>query len=611
MDGPSVFGWLTSQFGADPLAGALAPQGVGGSQGSPAARQRLERFEHTPWFQGILDMLWPAIRGAVEHELLEGSVALKLASAVPGLRFSTASLGNEPPQLHGARTVPGEQTGSMCTIFDLGFHAGSTINICIALGPVRASIRELTFRGRLCLYCVGIKPRKPVISGLRFFFTNQPTLSFQFGGLAAALPMNAEKLRMLVLKVISDKFVLPHVRSLHLDVISGAFAEAGFLPYHKLHSPAPHGLLRLCVMGLDGFPFAATHYVNLRVGSYQQATDTPAATGKQGYSGWQRDFGFVVDLLLDQDLQLELYDKDKEGLLLTTDRMLAHGSVSINELINQFRASAKSGSMPLARVEVRGTSSNQGPRAGGVVTVAGSYQPLSSAQPAQGAGQVTYLLQVIVDCVSGMNEEREKKHFSVRAQVSGATRPHSICDVSTPVRVAGRGVVANSRFLSAQVANDVLWGEVKKRIRLLYSKGGKWTPEEVSYVLPGLVAPDVAARLMKDIEKEGTGHVDADGAIEILFEQQLRLEVDDPFTQGLHIELLQEPEGYTVGVLEWTNLGWVAGLSPMEDDMQAYHLQADAASPGGGTETDCKIYLKRVLMHRRPDPPAHERGGRR
>lgn len=584
MIGSTLTPWVQHQASA---LGINAGLGQDLYQGQRGTAQR--PFEITPWFQAILDSLWPQISGAVEHELLRGSVAKKLSKAVPGLHFASAQLGATPPQLYGVRTLPGEQKASMCTIFDFGFQGGDSINICVGLGPLRASLAELSFRGRICVNFVGLKPRKPVVSGLRIFFPNVPTLSFSFGGLASLMPIHPDKLRELVLKMIADKIVLPAVKTVHIDALTRQHEELGFLPYHVLHSPAPHGLLRMTVTSLDGLTFSPYYYVNVRVGGQQKSTESLADLGGQGYSGWARSqLDFVVDLFLDQDLQVELFERGH--LMAAVDRLIARGAISMVALESQFRTSMRTGSLPTARVEVHPPLGNG--RAG-LITMVGSYFAMTAGQ-SRGAGDEEFLLQIVVDCVSGLHGAQCDKKYSIRARVSGSQRPGAITDVSSAVKAAGRGVVASAR-VSAQGIEDMLFGEVKERIRFLMSKGGKWTAEEICFILPGMVPPDVAARLMREIQQEGKVQGEMHAAVEILFEQQLRLEVQNPASQALRIELVRE--GIVEGALEWSNLAWLAGQNPMEDNMQAYRFQTSELA-------SAKIYLKRTLLH---SPGAYSR----
>merc|ERR1711974_367010 len=96
----------------------------------------------------------------------------------------------------------------------------------------------------------------------------------------------------------------------------------------------------------------------------------------------------------------------------------------------------------------------------------------------------------------------------------------------TGVCTAARAKVAEARVLHTAL-EEFRWDEAKSRIRLLIQRGAKLTPEEMAFVLSGIVTKDQAAKLMREVESEGEGNDDPTVAVEVLFEEQLRALVGD------------------------------------------------------------------------------------
>merc|ERR1712151_1259879 len=105
------------------------------------------------------------------------------------------------------------------------------------------------------------------------------------------------------------------------------------------------------------------------------------------------------------------------------------------------------------------------------------------------------------------------------------------------------------------------------------------------------VDAELAGRIMADIELEQKHEASLPEQVEILFEEQLRLEMKDPRRCGLRVELQDEENGKSVGVIEWSALTFLAGSPSLEDDHQAYVLDTRGSAQYG----EPKIYLKRAL----------------
>lgn len=571
-------------------------------------------FESMGWFQAMLNELWPLLRRVLEKDVLRGALEPQLAAWAPALRLSGASLGDDrtPPQLRGARTVPGRH--ALQVMFDIGFHPGPKIDISLAVGPLSspiAAIRDFSLRGRLCVCLVGLVPRMPVVSGIKVFFANVPDLSFSLSGVPAALPVSAQKLKEFVLQAISDQMVPPRALNMHLDSPASAVSEPNFLAYHQLHSPPAEGILRVVLVGVDGLILAHAKvvYAVLRVGRCKQTTE-PIQEGTRRLGWPSRAFNFVVDFLVDQDLQLEIYNKDTSSMLMSLDKLLGQTRISIAELAQELRRSAVV-RLPL-HLALR-PDSHVGATGSAIVELAGAFMPLVSTPPVVEEG-LQWFLQVVVDCVVGLGDASHGRRFFVRGMVlpdaidAGARRvpPQALAP-----KTAERAQVAKARMMAATF-DDLRLAGVKERLRLLHKRGVKLTPEEVAWLFPGMVAAKDAARLMEELQKEEKDEVVGPTGVEVLFEDQLRFEVCEPRHEGLRIELVDEAANVTVGLLEWSSLEWLAGSAGLEDEMQAYNLDrqglplGSGASPSGGHVP--RIYLKRALRHLAPGLGGAHRG---
>jgi len=239
-----MFDWLRN-FGAAGYGDPIDKDVGRGDLRSHLRAAAETKFESVEWFQAMLDALWPAIRGAIERDLMVGIIEPALGSKIPGLHFGDTFLGHGPPQLHGAKAVVGGYSDQkeVQMVLDLGFHPRSSFNVALALGPFRVALSELSLRGRLCVRFMNLVPRVPVVSGVKVFFANAPHISFSFGGLAKALPFTPQSVKEYVVDAISKAFVLPNSVNIHLDAFAAAFDEPDFLQYHLLHAPGhPEGV---------------------------------------------------------------------------------------------------------------------------------------------------------------------------------------------------------------------------------------------------------------------------------------------------------------------------------------------------------------------------------
>lgn len=549
------------------------------------------KWEHVSAVQDMMNALWPAMRGFLEHGVLRETLEPELAKA--GMRFHRVHLGDTPPQLYGIKTVvghgkDGDVAQEVQIVLDVGFHPGSSMDICLALGPLRAAVSDLSVQGRLCVCLVGLVPRIPVVSGIKLFFENPPELSFTLSGVAAALPLTPQKLQEFIQDAICAHMVLPKSVDVHMDSLFRAFAEPDFLDYHDLHTIMPLGMLRLSVVSLDVEHLAkqsAIVYAKLRVGGKKEMTPNRSMRDVPCRLAWPEDrLEFIVDSLVDQDLHVELFAQDKSNLMVQCDHLLMQARTSVVELIRAFEG--RQGAVRLRMLASENCLRCEHKEVGTAI-LTGSFLPLLPMKPPSWQ-DVQALIQITVDCVTGLGPEMNDQKCSVRALLlSEGQRPMELA--KTAVCTAGRAQVAEARVLHSAL-EESRWGEAKSRIRLLYQRGAKLTPEEMSFILSGIVTQDQAAKLMREVESEGVQNDDPVSAVEVLFEEQLRALVGDPRKHGLRIELWNEDKKSEVGVIEWSSLAYLANISALEDNLQAYALDGPCAAHGGA-----RIYLKRAL----------------
>lgn len=544
-------------------------------------------WEHVRSVQIMLDALWPAMHGFLERDVLRETLEPELAKA--GMRFHRANLGDTPPQLTGIKTVvchgkDGNLAQEVQIVLDLGFHPGSSMDISLALGPLKAAVSDLSVQGRLCVCLVGLVPRKPVISGIKLFFENPPEMSFSLSGVASALPLTPQKIQEYIKDAICAHMVLPKSVNVHLDSFFRVFAEPDFLDYHELHSFMPLGILRTSVVSLDveHLKHSANVYAKLSVGSKRETTQSRTMRDAPCRLAWPEErLEFIVDSLVDQDLHLELWAEDSSNLMVKCDDLLLQARISIVELVRAFEG--RHGAVRL-RMSSQGGLHQQPENGAAVLT--GAFLPLLPMKPPSWQ-DAQALIQITVDCVTGLGPEMDGKTCSVRALLLSQGQAH-VELARTAVCKAERAQVAEARVLHTAL-EESRWQEAKSRIRLMIRRGAKLTPEETAFILSGIVTKDDAAKLMREVENEDVQE-DPVSAVEILFNEQLRALVGDPRKHGLRIEFWDEKKNAEVGVIEWSSLAYLANISELEDTLQAYALDGPCAAHGGA-----RIYLKRAL----------------
>uniref|UniRef100_A0A7S4S841 SMP-LTD domain-containing protein n=1 Tax=Alexandrium monilatum TaxID=311494 RepID=A0A7S4S841_9DINO len=566
---------------------------------------RAPSFERMEWFESLLTALWPGIRGSFEQEL-RGTLEPKLQSKLPGLRFGSAYLGDSPPELRGARTrAAGDE---VLLVFDLGFHPGSSIDISLVFGPLHAAICDLSVHGQLCVSLVRVVPRKPIVCGIRIYFANMPSISFNFAGLAKALPIPPQKIKDFLQEAIASKMVLPHSICMHLDSMARCFTEPDFLEYHALHSAPPAAVLRLrvasvagrlleelepegpsCLGVLQGRPPSV--YALLRVGGQQRRTE-PVLRERAGKGvTWPGELhDFIIDSLAEQDVHIELYSEDT-ARLVQCDELLAKARISAEEVAGRLSGSRP----PLVRVGMVGVHRSGGDRSESCsAMLTGSLQPLS-ARPPDSWARSEALLLLSVDCVVGLAPASDGRKFAVRARILSEARGLGP-EAATSAHEAGHDQVTEARVLHTAMEEGPL-DAARDRLRLLRDRGARLSAEDAGFVLAGLVTTEQARALLEEIGREGTPRHDPVGCVEVLFGDQLRLPVGDPRAHGLRVELSDEDRGASVGVVEWSSLAFLTQSRKLEDSLQAYVLDPSVSGRRGtdaGTSAT-KIFLKRSL----------------
>jgi len=548
-------------------------------------------WEHVKCVQDMLNALWPAMKGFLERNVLRETLEPELAKA--GVRFHRVYLGDTPPQLYGVKTVvchgkDGDLAQEVQIVVDLGFHPGSSMDISLALGPLRASVSDLSVQGRLCVCLVGLVPRKPVVSGIKLFFENPPEMSFSLSGIAAALPITPQKIQEYIKDAICASMVLPKSVDIHVDSFMRAFAEPDFLDYHDLHTVMPLGMLRTSVVSLDVERLrkqSARVYAKFSVGGKRETTQSRTIRDVPCRLAWPEErVEFIVDSLVDQDLCLELWAEDNSNLMIQCDDLLMQARISVVELVSAFE-----GRHGAVRLRMNSHGGRHQQHEAGAAILTGAFLPLLPTKPPSWQ-DVQALIQITVDCVTGLGPEMNGKTCSVRALLlSEGQVPIELA--KTGVCTAGRAQVAEARVLHTAF-EESRWAEAKSRIRLLCRRGAKLSPEEMAFVLSGIVTQDQAEKLMREVESEGVQNEgpDAAVAVEVLFEEQLRALVGDPRKHGLRIQFWDENKQAEAGVIEWSSLAYLANISALEDNLQAYALDGPCATHGGA-----RIYLKRAL----------------
>lgn len=584
-------------------------------------------------FQALLASLWPSLRGFLEKEVLQGTVQNLLSNIVRGLRFDSTSLGDRPPELHAVTCIADRQRlgEQLELVLDVGFHPGSALNVSLALGPLRAGIADFQFRGRLCVRLVGIVSRVPIVSGIKIFFANAPSLSFSLSALGISkLPVAPQKVKELLREAVAKKLVLPHSIDVNLDCLLGKLNEPDFLPYWSLHSIPPVGALRISVpevVGMNIFDEAMSQrpggylqvgssipmlYVLLRVGGQEQRTPPIKYTANGQKLGWaSQEFYFLVDSIVDQDLQVEVLDQDTESLMMNVDEIIFQAKISIVELAKTWDEEEYGSPRP-ARVPLELEKEHQidakGARRRGksvfssrpddstFIDLAGCYRPLSLKAPESWQTAMPVLL-VTVDCVLGLDQCYHGRRLKVRLVLPRqAQAVEVLASASTVLRPAAKNRVKDARAACLPFEKMRL-AQARDRAKLLHENGGiNISPEQFCWLVgPAMCKPEEAKRLFEEV-RSGRGEADAQNAgscVEVLFEEQLRLQITDPNTQGCRVELLDD-EDTLVGDIEWSSLAWLASNPNLEDDLEDYAMRTPQRR---GAEGRPMLYVKRALMH--------------
>eukprot|EP00811_Abedinium_folium_P005426 NODE_1499_length_2457_cov_5.539056.p1 GENE.NODE_1499_length_2457_cov_5.539056~~NODE_1499_length_2457_cov_5.539056.p1 ORF type:complete len:724 (+),score=117.85 NODE_1499_length_2457_cov_5.539056:2-2173(+) len=616
------------------------------------SRYRSEQVEGLGWFQRALDAMWPELRGYVESELLKRT----LEPTLPGLCFAEMNLGDRAPRLRNVRCLvcsPRKHQHyhpQLQLVFHIAFVPKSA-NIAVGFGPLRAPISELSFEGSLCVRLVGFVPRAPVISGLKLFFANAPQISLAVTGISA-LPITPERLRAHIRRTISSAMVLPNAMNIHLDSIHKAFAEPDFLDYCSLHAIPVEALFTVAVLSVEGPIPELLHkrhrrggplslgtsttkhciYVVLRVGNVAAQTDaaplTVITSAQQGLRiGMNTPHRFLVDSLMDQELEVELYAQDS-SILLASDQRLFQASVPIAALAQGFsedllRPGRPLDSLPEVRVPLHSVNWTGTPSAEVhnrmAVVLTGSLRPLAAVRdPMCSMAQPEGLLMVAIDCAVNLRGTFAGRRLFVRAQVQSAASAGPadstifgvVAQTKSVIATRGQAAATRAQNPNSLPVHPMRWDEMKAQLSLLLRRGVRLSPNEVVWILGANISEMEAQELLAEVDQEITATPKAivmepasDYApdIEVLFQQELRLEVRDVETEGLLVELVDEESGVVIGAVAWSSLAWLSKCRHMQEDVHAYAMH-DAGDALHNAADGCleKLYLRRTLRFIEP-----------
>merc|ERR1712194_50069 len=203
--------------------------------------------------------------------------------------------------------------------------------------------------------------------------------------------------------------------------------------------------------------------------------------------------------MVEQDVQLELYLQDQERMIMACDELLLEARVSVDQVANKLaRTNTTHANSGGASVIVSMTDPGRVGRPSGAASVtsaviAGSFRRLLAAPPQRWDG-MECLLSVSLDCVVGLPPVFADKNFSVKASLlypkDNKPVQGSPVIASSSVKTAGVRQVSQARVLKENIGDTMRYGEAKERIRLLHRKGCELTPEEVHFLLAGLIDLD-------------------------------------------------------------------------------------------------------------------------
>ncbi|XP_043988455.1 extended synaptotagmin-3 isoform X1 [Gambusia affinis] len=271
--------------------------------------------EKVQWVNKVLEQAWPFF-GMYMEKLLRETIQQKVRTSNSALKmftFTKIHFGHKPLRITGIRAYTHE-VDQREVILDMNIDYDSDVDIDADVNSaIKVGIKGLKFRGMLRVILEPLISQAPLVGGVTLFFIRRPTLQINWTGMTNLLdsPGFSSLSEEAIVDIIASLLVLPNRMCIPL---------IDQLKVDEMRFPLPRGVVRVHV--LEGRDLVAKDtymmglvkgksdpYLTLRVGNRLFRTKT---IKENLHPKWNEVYEFVIHEAPGQELEMELYDEDRD-----------------------------------------------------------------------------------------------------------------------------------------------------------------------------------------------------------------------------------------------------------------------------------------------------------
>ncbi|XP_014851559.1 PREDICTED: extended synaptotagmin-3-like isoform X2 [Poecilia mexicana] len=271
--------------------------------------------EKVQWVNKVLEQAWPFF-GMYMEKLLRENIQQTVRmsnSALKMFKFTKIHFGHKPLRITGMRAYTHE-VDQREVILDMNIDYDSDVDIDADVNAaITVGIKGLKFQGMLRVILEPLISQAPLVGGVTFFFIRRPTLQINWTGMTNLLdsPAFSSLSEEAIMDIIASLMVLPNRMCIPL---------IDQLKVDEMRFPLPRGVVRVHVLEAKDLVAKDTYmmgmvkgksdpYVTLRVGNRHFKTKTI----KESLAPkWNEVYEFVVHEAPGQELEIELFDEDRD-----------------------------------------------------------------------------------------------------------------------------------------------------------------------------------------------------------------------------------------------------------------------------------------------------------
>ncbi|XP_056321243.1 extended synaptotagmin-3 [Danio aesculapii] len=272
--------------------------------------------EKAAWINKILQQSWPFF-GVYMEKLLIENIQTSVRSSTPHLKtftFTKVHMGQKAPTITGIRAYTHElETREVILDLNIVYEADVDIDADVNRA-IKVGIKGLQLQGMLRVILEPLIGQAPLVGGVTMFFIRRPAFQINWTGMTNVLdgPGLSHLSESAIVDVIASLMVLPNRM---------CFPLIDQVKVEQMRFPLPRGVVRVHVLEARDLVAKDTHmmglvkgksdpYTVLRVGNKHFKTKTIKETLNPR---WNEVYEFVIHEAPGQELEVELYDEDKDA----------------------------------------------------------------------------------------------------------------------------------------------------------------------------------------------------------------------------------------------------------------------------------------------------------